>query len=542
LDSIIGDISRGVQTRSKLASFCAHSSFVSFQEPKKIEEALRDVNWVNAMYEELDNFKRNQLWELVERPKGHNVIRAKWVFRNKQDQDGIVVTNKARLVAQGYTQVEGLDFRETYAPVARLKAIRILLDYACAHNIKLYQMDVKSAFFNGYVNEEVYVEQPPGFEDYKQPNHVYKLKKTLYGLKQAPRAWYERLRDFLLSKGFKMGKVDTALFTKKIGQDLFVLQIYVDDIIFGSTNQGFCEEFGKMMAKEFEMSMIGELSYFLGLQINQMKNGTFVSHGKYIKDMLKKFGMEDSKSISTPMGTNGSLDSDTSGNMVDQKMYRSMIGSLLYVTASRPDVMFSVCMCARFQASPRESHLKATKRILRYLKHTQNVGLWYSKGAKFELVGYSDSDCVGCKVDRRSSSGTSQLLGRSLVSWSSKKQNSVALSTAEAEYIATGSCCAQILWMKATLNDFRIKFKHVHLFCDNESAVKLTNNPVQHARTKHIDVRHHFIRDHQQKWDISIENIGTEDQLADIFTKPLDEKRFCKLSNELNVLNFSNMC
>jgi hypothetical protein len=228
-------------------------------------------------------------------------------------------------------------------------------------------MDVKSAFLNGYINEFVYVEQPPSFEDEKKLNHVCKLRKALYGLKQAPRAWCERLRDFLLSKGFIMGKVGTTLFTKKIGKDLFVLQIYVDDIIFGSTNQDFCEEFGEMMANEFEMSMIGELSYFLGLQIKQLKNGTFVSQGKYIKDMLKKFGMEDAKGISTPMGTNGSLDSDISGNMVDQKMYRSMIGSLLYVIASRPDVMFSVCMCARFQASLRESYLKATKRILRYL-------------------------------------------------------------------------------------------------------------------------------------------------------------------------------
>jgi hypothetical protein len=224
--------------------------------------------------------------------------------------------------------------------------------------------------------------------------------------------------------------------------------------------------------------------------------------------MLKKFGMEDAKSISTPMGINGNLDSDASGNMMDQKMYQSMIGSLLYVTTSRLDVMFSVCMCARFQASPRESHLKATKRILRYLKHTQNIGLWYPKGAKFELIGYSDYDYVGCKVERRST-----LLGRSLVSWSSKKQNSVTLSTAEAEYIATGSCCSQILWMKPTLNDFGIKFKQVLLLCDNESAVKLTNNLVQHSRTKHIDVHHHFIRDHQQKGDISIENVGTNDHL-----------------------------
>jgi hypothetical protein len=223
------------------------------EEPKDIDKALRDLDWVNAMHEELNNFKRNEVWELVERPKDHNVIGTRWVFRNKQDQDGIVVRNKARLVAQCYTQIEGLDFGETYAPVARLEAIRILLAYAYAHNIKLYQMDVKSAFLNGYIQEEVYVEQPPGFEDDKKHNHVYKLKKALYGLKQAPRAWYERLRDFLLSKEFVMGKVNTTLFTKKIGKDFFVLQIYVDDIIFGSTNQDYCDEFGKMMTKEFEM-------------------------------------------------------------------------------------------------------------------------------------------------------------------------------------------------------------------------------------------------------------------------------------------------
>jgi hypothetical protein len=216
-------------------------------------------------------------------------------------------------------------------------------------------MDVKSAFLNGYINELVYVEQPSSFEDDKKPNYIYKLKKTLYGLKQVLRAWYERLRDFLLSKGFKMGKVDTTFFTKKIEKGLFVLQIYVDDIIFGSTNQDFCEEFGEMMANEFKMSMIGQLSYFLGLQIKQIKNGTFMTQGKYIQDMIKKFGLEDAKAISTPMGTNGHLDSDANGNMVDQKLYRSMIRSLLYVTALRPDVILSVCMCARFQASLRES-------------------------------------------------------------------------------------------------------------------------------------------------------------------------------------------
>ncbi|TKC13477.1 hypothetical protein FA727_23605 [Robertmurraya kyonggiensis] len=424
--------------------------------------------------------------------------------------------------------------------MARLEAIRILLAYASCHDMKLYQMDVKSAFLNGYINEEVYVEQPPGFEDPYNPNHVFKLSKALYGLKQAPRAWYERLRDFIIAKGYKIGKVDTTLFSKKENGELFVCQVYVDDIIFGSTNEEICKKFGEMMSREFEMSMIGELTFFLGFQMKQLEEGTFICQEKYTKDLLKRFKMEDCKPIKTPMATNGHLDLDEGGKPVDQTLYRSMIGSLLYLTASRPDIMFSVCMCARFQANPKEAHLKAVKRIFRYLKYSPSIGLWYPKGAHFELVGYSDADYAGCKVDRKSTSGGCQLLGRSLVSWSSKKQNSVALSTTEAEYIAAGSCCAQILYMTQTLLDYGLVLRSVPLLCDNESAVKLANNPVQHSRTKHIDIRHHFIRDHIAKDDISLHGVRTDDQLADIFTKPLDENRFCNLRNELNVVDFSN--
>jgi hypothetical protein len=259
-----------------------------------------------------------------------------------------VTRNKARLVAKGYSQVEGLDFDETYAPVTRLESIRILLAYATYHGFKLYQMDVKSAFLNGPIKEEVYVEKPSGFEDSEYPNHVYKLSKALYGLKQAPRAWYECLRDFLITNGFKVRKADPTLFTKTIVKDLFICQIYVDDITFGSTNKSSCEEFSRTMIQKFEMSMMGELKYFLGFQIKQLQEGTFISHTKYIQDILNKFGMKNGKPIKTPMGTNGHLDLDTRGKSVDQKVYRSMIGSLLYLCASRPNIMLSVCMCARF--------------------------------------------------------------------------------------------------------------------------------------------------------------------------------------------------
>jgi hypothetical protein len=397
-----------------------------------------------ALQEELNNFTRNEVRYLVPRPN-QNVVGTKWVFRNKQDEHGVVTRNKARLVAKGYSQVKGLEFDETYALVAMLESIRILLAYATYHGFKLYQMYMKSAFLNGHIKEEVYVEQPPGFEDSEYPSHVYKLSKALYGLKQAPRAWYECLRDFLITNGFKVGKAYPNLFTKMIAKDLFICQIYVDDIIFGSTNKSSCEEFSSIMIQKFEMSMMGELKYFLRFQIKQLQEGTFICQTKYIQDILKKFGMKNAKPIKLPMGTNGHLDLDTGGKSVDQKVYRSMIGSLLYLCASQPDIMLSVCMCARFQANPKEVHLRVVKRIMRYLVYTHKFGLWYPKGSTFDLIGYSDADYAGCKIDRKSTSETCQFLGRSLVSWASKKQNSVALSTAEAEYIAVEHCCAQLL-------------------------------------------------------------------------------------------------
>jgi hypothetical protein len=285
---------------------------------------LQDPDWVLAIQEELNNFKRNEVWSLVPRPK-QNVVGTKWVFRNKQDEHGVVTRNNARLVAKGYAQVTGLDFGETFAPVARLESI---------------------------------------------------------------------------ANAFKVRKADPTFFTKTCDGDLFVCQIYVDDIIFGSTNQKSCEEFSRVMMQKFEISMMGELTYFLGFQVKQLKDGTFISQTKYTQDLLKRFGMKDAKPAKTPMGTDGHVDLNKGGTSVDQKAYRSMIGSLLYLCASRPDIMLSVCMCARYQSDPKECHLVAVKRILRYLVSTPCFGIWYPKGSTFDLIGYSDSDYAGCKVDR----------------------------------------------------------------------------------------------------------------------------------------------
>ena len=348
LENVIGSLNQRTlrsQAQDKSNLFC----FVSILEPKNVNDALKDESWIIAMQEELNQFKSNDVWTLVPRPKNVTIIGTKWVFRNKLDENGIVSRNKARLVAQGYNQQEGIDYDETYVPVARLESIRILLAYACALDFKLFQMDVKSAFLNGLINEEVYVAQPPGFIDFEYPEYVYRLKKALYGLKQAPKAWYDRLKAFLLKHEYSMGMVDNTLFTKKKDSNIIIIQIYVDDIIFGSTCQDMCDEFSKIMHDEFEMSMMGELNFFLGLQIKQLDDGIFFNQSKYIKEMLKKFGLEDTKPMKTPMATNTKLTKDEEGESVDSTKYRGMIGSLLYLTASRPDIMFNVCLCARFQ-------------------------------------------------------------------------------------------------------------------------------------------------------------------------------------------------
>ena len=359
------------------------------------------------------------------------------------------------------------------------------------------------------------------------------MKKSVYCLK------HQRFSKYLLENDFQRELIDKTLFINKSGKDILVVQVYVDDILFGATNSLLVKEFSELMQKEFEMSMMGELTFFLGLQIKQLQDGIFISQSKYVKELLKKYGLLNSKALNTPMSSTLNLDQDENGKSVDEKQYRGMIGSLLYLTASRPDIMFSVCLCARFQANPKESHLTAVKRIFRYLNGTKDLGLWYPRGDDFKLIGYSDSDFAGYKVDRKSTSGHCLFLGSSLISWSSKKQTSVALSTAEAEYMAAAACCSQVLWMIQQLKDIGFNYNEVPIRCDNTSAISIAKNPVQHSRTKHIEVRHHFIRDHVEKGDVVIEYVNTDLQLADIFTKPLpfDRFNFIRLSIGMLQLN-----
>ncbi|GJZ55917.1 retrovirus-related pol polyprotein from transposon TNT 1-94 [Tanacetum coccineum] len=399
------------------------------------------------MQEELNQFKRNKVWTLVPAPYGKTIIGAKWIFRNNMDENGVVIRNKARLVAQGYRKEEGIDYDETFAPVARLEAIRIFLAYAAYMGFVVYQMDVKSAFLNGKLFEEVDVQQPPGFESSEFPNYIY-----------------------------------------------------VDDIIFESTNDKPSKQFAKLMTKKYEMSMMGELTYFLGFQIKQDFKGISICQEKYVKDLLKKYDLADCALVKCPMLPPNNLGPDESRVSVNETQFRGMIGSLMYLTASR------------------------------YLKGTLNLGLWYPKGSGFDLKAYSNPDYAGsmssAEAEYVAAPRCCQILGEKLLCWSVKKQSSAAMSSAEAEYVAAPRCCAQVLWIKSQLADYNVLYDKVPIFYDNTSAIAISNNPVLHSRTKHIDIRYYFMRDHILKGDIELHFVPIDLQQADIFTKPLAEPSF----------------
>ncbi|GJY16870.1 putative ribonuclease H-like domain-containing protein [Tanacetum coccineum] len=440
LTLILGDPQSAVQTRSKVTKssgahafvsyiqkqrrnnhkdfqHCLFACFLSHNEPKKISKALKDESSVDAMQEELLQFKIQKVWILVDLPYEKKAI--------------------------------------------------------------VYQMDVKSAFLYGKIDEEVYVSQPPGFIDPKFPK-------------------------------------------KKDKHDIILVQVYVDDIIFGSTKKSWCDEFKALMKSRFQMRSMGELTFFLGLQVKQKEDGIFISQDKYVAEILKKFDFVSVKTASTPIETQKPLVNDEESSDVDVHLYRSMIGSLLYLTAYRPDIMFAVCACSRFQVNPKTSHLSAVKRIFRYLKGKPKMGLWYPSVSSFDLEAYSDSDYAGANLDRKSITGGCQFLGRRLISWQCKKQTIMATSTTEAEYVAAANCCGQVLWIQNQMLDYGFNFMNTKIYIDNESTICIVKNPVYHSKTKHIAIRHHFIRDAYEKKLIQVLKIHTDDNVADLLTKAFD--------------------
>nr|KAJ0189115.1 hypothetical protein LSAT_V11C800391620 [Lactuca sativa] len=322
VDQIIGNIHDGVRTRSRVSNnFCMYVNFVSMILPDKIHTTLQDADWIKAMQEELNEFERHKVWTLVPRPSGKTITGTRWVYRNKVDKDGIITRNKARLVAQGFTQIESIDYGETFAPVSRIEAIRLFLAYTSYMNFIVYQMDVKTAFLHGVLEEEVFLNQPPGFVDKYHPDYVYRLDKVVYGLKQAPRAWYETLTSYLLENGYRRGAIDNTLFIKNKGSDMVLVQIYVDDIIFGSPNEKLSKEFVEIMSQRFEMSMMGKMTFFLGLELQQQKSGISICQGKYISDLLVKYSLSDCKPASTPVSKTDKIHVDPTGTDVNHSLY-----------------------------------------------------------------------------------------------------------------------------------------------------------------------------------------------------------------------------
>ncbi|GKA69637.1 retrovirus-related pol polyprotein from transposon TNT 1-94 [Tanacetum coccineum] len=463
---IIGNPSRSVSTKKQLATdalWCLYNPVLSKVKLKNFKSAILEDCWFQAMQDEIHEFDRLQVCELVPQPDCVMIIALKWIYKVKLDEYGDVLKNKARLVTKEYRQEEDIDFEELFAPVA------------C-------------------IEEEVYVSQPDGFIDPDHLTHVYRLKKALYGLKQAPRAWYDTLLRFLLDNKFSKGAVDSTLFTQKTGKHILLVQIYVDDIIFASTDPKACEIFSYEMSSKFQMSMMGQMSFFLGLQVSQNPGGIFINQSKFALEILKKFGMDSCDPVDITMVDRLKLDEDPLGILVYQTRFRSMVGSLMYLTASRPDLVFA--------------------------------GLWYLKDTALALTAYADADHAGCQDTQRSTSRSAQFLRDKLVSWSSKKQKSTAILTTEAEYIAMSGCCAQILWMRSQLTNYGFAFNKIPLYCDNRSAIALCCNNVQHSRSKHIDIRHHFIREQVEKGMVELYFVSTDYQLADIFTKALPRERF----------------
>ncbi|CAL8134899.1 unnamed protein product [Prunus armeniaca] len=512
-------------------------------EPEKYEEAAQDQSWIKAMEDELSMIEKNGTWELVNIPSDKQVIGVKWVFKTKLNLDGLVQNNKARLVAKGYVQKPGIDYNETFAPVARLDTIKTLIALAAQKDWKLYQLEVKSAFLNRKLQEKVYVEQPEGFVVQGKEDRVYRQHKALYGLKQAPRAWYGEIDSYFAECGFEKSLSEATLYTETRGEnDVLILSIYVYDIVYTGSNQGMLNEFKKDMKEKYEMTDLGLFHHFLGMRVIQTDSSIFIHQRKYASSLLNKFGLTDCKPVSIPLVATEKLIKDDGSGAADEENYRKLVGSLLYLIATRPDVIYATSLLARYMHGPSNKHYGTAKRVLRYVKGTLDYGLMYEKGKKAVLVGYCDSDWGGSIEDSKSTSRYAFSFGSGVFSWAFVKQNCVALSTLEAEYVSASKATTQAIWLRFVLEDFgELQADATPLKCDNTSAISITKNPVFHQRTKHIDRRYHFINDALQQGVIDLVYCPTKDQVADIFTKALPNERFNYLRDKLGVLSAQSL-
>jgi hypothetical protein len=517
------------------------------KEPTTVTEVLSDPdkeNWLEAMNKEMDSLNANNVWDLVPLPEGRKAVGSKWVFKRKLNADGKIERYKARLVAQGFSQKFGIDYDETFCPVVRHESVRAVIALAVQHGLKLHQMDIITAFLNGELKEEVYMRQPECFISKGQEHLFCRLKRSIYGLKQSPRCWNSALDYQLKEMGFVQSSADPCIYVSFANNELFIIAVYVDDMILAGQSDERIMQIKEILSKRFNVKDMGQLHYFLGMKVVQNTSGdVWIGQPAYAADILHKFHMDDAKPVSTPVDTGCKLVKATDHcERVDQQLYQSVVGSLLYLSiATRPDITFAVNNVAKYCADSTKQHWTAVKRIMRYLKGTLNFGLCYRKSVSDQCVGYSDADWAGDVDDRHSTSGYVFLVSGSVVSWKSKKQTSVALSTAEAEYVALASAAQEALWLRQLLGDLTMNqsAKPILIFEDNQSAIAMTKNPQYHGRSKHIDIKHHFVREQVEHGAVVLQYCPTENMIADLLTKGLSSQQFEKLRQHFGMTEVS---
>ncbi|PKU83306.1 Retrovirus-related Pol polyprotein from transposon TNT 1-94 [Dendrobium catenatum] len=507
----------------------------SVSPPTSYNAASKNPSWQAAMLEEIEALLKQRTWSLTPPPPGVPVLGYCWTYKIKTNPNGTIDRYKARLVAQGFTQQYGVNYKDTFSPVAKMPTIRLLLIIAIHYQWPLLQFDVANAFLHGDLNEEMYMKQPQGFVDRNHPNHVCRLHKALYGLKQAPRQWFRKLTEFLLHFGFQFCRADPSLLVYNKATTQLYLLIYVDDLLLTGNDRSTINSLLQQLQANFDLKQLGQASLFLGIQISYTAIGAFLHQSHYARHILIASGLQDSKPASTPISPSGTRNAPLLTPYDNPTQFRQLASSLHYLTITRPDLSFAVNIICQSLQNPTIHDYTRLKRLLRYVKGTQHLGLPITRGS-LELTTYCDADWASDATDRKSITGFCTFLGNNILSWSVKKQTTVAKSSTEAEYRALASALSDVIWLRRLLLDFQIPLdKPTTIFCDNASALSLAHNPVFHARTKHIEIDHHFLSDHIQKQTITTIHLNSEDQIADILTKPLSTTRFITLRNKLTI-------
>lgn len=506
------------------------TSVSEVREPLSVKQALESTEWRSAMQKEMDSLRSNDVWELVPLPEGRKAIGSKWVFKVKQKPDGSVERYKARLVAQGFAQRYGLDYDQTFSPVVRFESFRTILAISTKEELTIHQMDVNTAFLNGELEEEVYLKQPEAFEEEGKSHLVCKLKRSLYGLKQSPRCWNWTLHSFLVDLGFVQIASDPCVYLSSEGEvSRCVLAVYVDDMIIAAKTLCQVNYVKRSLKRRFAVQDMGELHHFLGIQVVKNNGNIWIGQPLFIERTISKYRMEDANPSATPMDVNSKLvKSSEEDELCDKMLYQSAVGSLMYLSvATRPDITYPVNTVAKFSAEPNQKHWTAVKRILRYLKGTPQLGLLYRQDGSGEIRGYSDADWAGDLDDRKSTSGYIFTLAGAAISWRSKKQTCVALSTAEAEYVALAIAAQEVVWLRQLIQECEHReLGPTEIFEDNQAAISMSKNPTSHGRSKHVDIRYHYIRTQVEKGIVSLKYCPTEKNTADILTKALVSEKF----------------